>query len=78
MSAYKGNIRQFKLELSWFSREDFHDRVVEIWNKPVFGKKFSTTMEKKDECLTPTPLRMGISFRWNLQTTKIISAEYNQ
>jgi hypothetical protein len=78
MSSYKGNIRQFKLELSWFSREDFHDRVVEIWNKPVFGKKFSTIMEQKDECLTPTPLRMGISFRWNLQTTKIISAEYNQ
>jgi hypothetical protein len=31
MSAYKGNIRQFKLELNWFSREDFHDRVVEIY-----------------------------------------------
>jgi predicted secreted Zn-dependent protease len=34
-SAYTGAARQFRMELSWFSHEDFHDRVVEIWNKPV-------------------------------------------
>jgi hypothetical protein len=47
MSAYKGNIRQFKLELSLFSREDFHDRVVKIWNKPVSGKNSVQRWNKK-------------------------------
>ena len=26
------------MELSWFSHEDFRDRVVQIWNKPVNGQ----------------------------------------
>ena len=37
-AAFAGNCRQFKLELGWFHREDFHDRVVEIWNRPVKGR----------------------------------------
>jgi hypothetical protein len=36
--SYTGITKQFKMELSWFSREDFHDRVVDIWNKPVQGQ----------------------------------------
>jgi hypothetical protein len=28
--AYTGNTKQFKFELSWFHREDFYDRVVNI------------------------------------------------
>jgi hypothetical protein len=36
-AAFKGNNRQFKLEPSWFTRDDFYARLVEIWNKPVRG-----------------------------------------
>ena len=36
--AFKGNGKQFKLELSWFTHEDFNDRVIEIWNRPVKGR----------------------------------------
>jgi len=35
--AFFGISKQFRLELSWFSREDFYDKVVEVWNKPVKG-----------------------------------------
>jgi len=34
-SFYMGHAKQFKLELSWLSLEDFRERVIEIWNKPV-------------------------------------------
>lgn len=37
-AAFAGNLKQFKMELSWFLRDDFHDRVVEIWNKPFKGR----------------------------------------
>lgn len=37
-AAFSGNPAQFKLELGWFLRDDFRDRVVEIWNKPVKGR----------------------------------------
>jgi len=40
--SYMGITMQFKMEVSWFSREDFLDRVVDIWNKPecsIFCKK---------------------------------------
>jgi hypothetical protein len=36
--SYTGIIKQFKMELSWFDHEDFRDRVIEIWNKPVSGQ----------------------------------------
>ena len=36
--AFKGNGKQFKLELSWFTHEDFNDRVIEIQNRPVKGR----------------------------------------
>ena len=36
--AFKGNGKQFKLELSWFTHEDFNDQVIEIWNRPVKGR----------------------------------------
>src|SRR6266508_3833486 len=35
--AFSGRSKQFRLELSWFSREDFYDKVVEVWNQPVRG-----------------------------------------
>jgi hypothetical protein len=31
----------------WFSHEDFHDRVVEIWNKPVTGQNSVQRWNKK-------------------------------
>lgn len=37
-AAFTGNIKQFKLELGWFLRDDFYDRVLEIWNKLVKGR----------------------------------------
>ena len=37
-SSFTGNSKQFKMELSWLSHEDFRERVAEIWNKPVNGQ----------------------------------------
>ena len=34
-SFYMGHAKQFKLELSLLSLEEFRERVIEIWNKPV-------------------------------------------
>jgi len=36
--SFTGTTKQFKMELSWLSREDFKERVVEIWNKPIIGQ----------------------------------------
>ena len=36
--SYSGHPKQFKLEFSWLSHEDFRERVTEIWNKPVSGQ----------------------------------------
>jgi hypothetical protein len=36
--VFNGNEKQFKLEVSWFTHEDFNDRVIEIWNRPVKGR----------------------------------------
>ena len=36
-TAFSGISKQFRFELSWFSREDFHDKVVQIWSKPARG-----------------------------------------
>lgn len=32
--TFKGNSKKFKLELCWFSSEEFNKKVVEIWNGP--------------------------------------------
>jgi endonuclease/exonuclease/phosphatase family metal-dependent hydrolase len=37
-ATFTGNNRQFKMELSRFTREDFYTRVVEMWNKSVRGR----------------------------------------
>jgi len=36
--AFTGIAKPFKMELNGFYHEDFYDRVVEIWNKPVRGQ----------------------------------------
>ena len=36
--AYTGHAKQFKMELSWLAQEDFRERIIEIWNKPVSGQ----------------------------------------
>jgi len=38
LESYLGIAKQFKMELRCFSREDFFDRVAEIWNKSVLGQ----------------------------------------
>ncbi|KAJ1289110.1 hypothetical protein BS78_02G140100 [Paspalum vaginatum] len=35
---FDGNSKQFKLELSWLSCDDFNNKVVEIWKRPAKGK----------------------------------------
>jgi hypothetical protein len=37
-SAFKGNSKHFKFELSWLSCDDFNNKVVEIWKLHVRGK----------------------------------------
>jgi hypothetical protein len=37
MAAYMRQQKHYKMELSWFTRDDFYNRVLEIWNKPVQG-----------------------------------------
>ncbi|WVZ91838.1 hypothetical protein U9M48_037961 [Paspalum notatum var. saurae] len=37
-SAFVGCNRQFKLELSWISCEEFNDKVIELWKRPAKGK----------------------------------------
>ena len=40
-------VKQFKMELSWFSHEDFRDRVVQIWNKSVNGQNAAQRWNRK-------------------------------
>jgi hypothetical protein len=50
-AAFSGNGRQFRLELSWFTREDFYSRVAEIWRKPVRGRNSVQRWNKKMSAL---------------------------
>jgi hypothetical protein len=50
-AAFSGNGRQFRLELSWFTREDFYSRVAEIWRKPVRGRNSVQWWNKKMSAL---------------------------
>jgi len=36
--SFSGQAKQFKMELSWLSHEDFRERVIEIWNQLVRGQ----------------------------------------
>ena len=40
IARYKRTVltKQFKMELSWLSREEFRELVAKIWNKPVIGQ----------------------------------------
>jgi len=49
--SYAGHAKQFKMELSWLSHEDFRDRVIEIWNKPVSGQNLVQHWNRKLEAL---------------------------
>jgi hypothetical protein len=35
--TFTGNGTKFRLELSWFTHNDFVECVTEIWNKPARG-----------------------------------------
>jgi hypothetical protein len=35
--VFPGGSKPFRFELSWFAREDFFEKVVDMWNKPVKG-----------------------------------------
>lgn len=45
--SYMGNVKQFKLEFSWFHHEDFYDRVVDIWNETGHGQNVIQRWNKK-------------------------------
>jgi hypothetical protein len=62
--AFTRIAKPFKMELSYFYREDFYDRVVEIWNKPVRGAKFCPEMDKKNRSATQISPRMGLTHKW--------------
>ena len=46
-SSFTGNSKQFKMELSWLSHEDFRERVAEIWNKPINGQNVVQRWNRK-------------------------------
>jgi hypothetical protein len=50
-ATFSGNSRQFRLELSWFTWEDFYSRVVEIWHKSVRGRNSVQQWNKKMRAL---------------------------
>jgi hypothetical protein len=51
IQAFTGNGTKFRLELSWFTHEDFLERVAEIWNKPVRGNNAVQRWNKKMSAL---------------------------
>jgi hypothetical protein len=36
-TTFTGNGSKFRLELTWFTHDEFRERVTEIWNKPIRG-----------------------------------------
>jgi hypothetical protein len=50
-ATFKGNIRQFRMELSWFSHDDFYALVTEIWRKPIRGNNSVQRWNKKMSAL---------------------------
>jgi hypothetical protein len=34
---FSGGSKPFRFELSWFAHEDFFEKVVDMWNKPIKG-----------------------------------------
>jgi hypothetical protein len=37
-AAFTGNSKEFRMELSWLTHEDFYSRVVDIWHKLLRGR----------------------------------------
>ncbi len=50
-AAFAGNLKQFKLELSWFLRDNFHERITEVWNSPVKGQNAVQRWNNKTSAL---------------------------
>jgi hypothetical protein len=61
LESYLGIAKQFKMELRWFSREDFFDRIADMWSKAV--PKTQSKMEQENGGLTKTPPGMGSPWR---------------
>ena len=49
--AFSGHPKQFKIELSWLSHEDFKEKVKEIWIQPVVGQNTVQRWNRKMEAL---------------------------
>ena len=56
--AFSGHPKQFKMELSWLSHEDFKEKVKEIWIQPVVGQNSVQRWNRKIGALS-TPAGMG-------------------
>jgi hypothetical protein len=50
-ATFKGNNRQFRMELSWFTHDDFYAWVTEIWRKSVRGNNSVQRWNKKMSAL---------------------------
>jgi hypothetical protein len=46
-ATFTGNNRQFRMELSWLTREGFYSRVTDICHKPVWGMNSVQRWNKK-------------------------------
>jgi len=65
--SYTGITKQFKMEFSWFAREDFYKRVQEVWNKPVRGQnsiqRWNTKLEGLSKHLRGWPAHSHSIYR---------------
>lgn len=50
-ATFNGNLKQIKLELSWFLRDDFHECVIEVWNRLVNGRDVARRRNNKMSAL---------------------------
>ncbi|KAG2576580.1 hypothetical protein PVAP13_6NG031666 [Panicum virgatum] len=68
--SYTGVVKQFKMELSWFSHEDFRDRVVQIWNKSVNGQNAAQRWNRKLGALRKDLRRWAAHIQGEYKTQK--------
>ena len=64
--SYTGHAKQFKMELSWLSHEDFKERVTEIWNKPISGQNSVQRYNRKLGALRKYLWGMGSPSQWGV------------
>ena len=64
--AFLEHPKQFKMELSWLSHEDFKEKVKKIWIQPVVGQNSVQRWNRKMGALKKTPAGMGTPSSWGV------------